>query len=172
MLGWLGDKYGRRPLIIAGTLLYGVMTLIMAWSTTMEQMMVLRFIAGIGIGGIMPNTISLNSELTPKKFRSMLIVLMFMGITTGSTGVGLVARYFMEDHGWQIIFHTGGVLPVVVALCLCFTLPESLKFLATQPARRAEMIATARKMRPDLQIADDARFRKPAPHCRQRRQPH
>jgi MFS transporter, AAHS family, 4-hydroxybenzoate transporter len=57
LLGWLGDRYGRRPMIIAGTLLYGVMTLLMSLSTTMPQMMVLRFIAGIGIGGIMPNTI-------------------------------------------------------------------------------------------------------------------
>ena len=162
LLGWLGDRYGRRPLIIAGTLLYGIVTLLMAWTTTMEQMMVLRFIAGIGIGGIMPNTISLNSELTPKKYRSMLIVLMFMGITTGSTGVGLVAAYFVEDYGWQILFHSGGLLPIIIALVLCFRLPESLKFLATKPERQAQLIATARAMRPDLTIADDARFLNPA----------
>jgi AAHS family 4-hydroxybenzoate transporter-like MFS transporter len=161
ILGWLGDRYGRRPIIIIGTLLYGVVTLIMAWSSTMEQMVVLRFIAGIGIGGIMPNTIALNSELTPKKFRSTLIVLMFMGITTGSTAVGLVASYFMAEHGWQIIFHVGGVLPIVVGICLFFTLPESLKFLATRPDKQRELIATARKMRPDLTIADNARFENP-----------
>lgn len=161
LLGWLGDKYGRRPIIIGGTLLYGVVTLLMAHTTTMEQMMVLRFIAGIGIGGIMPNTISLNSELTPKKYRSTLIVLMFMGITTGSTGVGLVAAYYMPTHGWPIIFHAGGVLPIAVAIGLFFALPESLKLLATRPARRQELIATARQMRPDLEIADDAVFINP-----------
>lgn len=161
LLGWLGDRYGRRPLIITGTLLYGVVTLLMAWTTTMEQMMLLRFIAGLGIGGIMPNTISLNSELTPKKYRSMLIVLMFMGITTGSTGVGLVAAYFIEDYGWQILFHSGGLLPIVIALALCLRLPESLKFLATKPERQAQLIATARAMRPDLDIADDAQFLNP-----------
>lgn len=161
LLGWLGDKYGRRPIIIGGTLLYGVVTLLMAHTTTMEQMMVLRFIAGIGIGGIMPNTISLNSELTPKKYRSTLIVLMFMGITTGSTAVGLVAAYYMPDYGWPIIFHAGGVLPIVVAIGLIFALPESLKLLATRPARRRELLATARKMRPDLQIDADAVFVNP-----------
>ena len=62
LLGWMGDRYGRRPIIIAGILLFGVMTLLMAWTTTLEQMMVLRFIAGIGIGGIMPNTISLDRK--------------------------------------------------------------------------------------------------------------
>ena len=158
LLGWLGDRYGRRPLIIAGTLLYGCMTLLMAFSTTMEQMIALRFIAGIGIGGIMPNTISLNSELTPKKFRSTLIVLMFMGITTGSTAVGLVAKYLLPTHGWQILFQAGGVLPLVVGVCLYFALPESLKLLSTLKGRRTELLATARRMRPDLAIADDAVF--------------
>jgi|Laugrespbdmm15sn_2_1035079.scaffolds.fasta_scaffold16068_2 AAHS family 4-hydroxybenzoate transporter-like MFS transporter len=161
ILGWLGDKYGRRPLIIGGTFLFGCMTLLMAWSSTMEQMMLLRFIAGIGIGGIMPNMISLNSELSPKKYRSTLIVLMFMGITTGSTGVGLVAAYLVQAQGWQIIFHIGGLLPVFVACGLVFALPESLKFLATQPARRTEMLNTARRMRPDLDITDDAVFLNP-----------
>lgn len=162
LLGWLGDRHGRRPLIIFGTLLYGIMTLLMAYSTTMEQMMLLRFVAGIGIGGIMPNTISLNSELTPKRYRSALIVLMFMGITTGSTAVGLVATGFLAEHGWPIIFQVGGVLPLVVGLALVFTLPESLKLLAIRPGRRAELLATARRMRPDLAIADDAQFVNPA----------
>jgi AAHS family 4-hydroxybenzoate transporter-like MFS transporter len=161
VLGWLGDRYGRRPLIIGGILLFGSMTLLMAWTTTMEQMMALRFLAGIGIGGIMPNTISLNSELSPKRFRSTLIVLMFMGITTGSTAVGLVAAYFVESMGWQILFHLGGLMPIFIAIGLVFTLPESLKFLATRPERQAELIRTARSMRPDLQIDDDARFLNP-----------
>jgi AAHS family 4-hydroxybenzoate transporter-like MFS transporter len=161
LLGWLGDKYGRRPIIIYATFLYGLMTLLMAWTETMQQMMILRFIAGIGIGGIMPNTISLNSELAPKRYRSALIVLMFMGITTGSTAVGLVSANFQQEYGWQIIFHSGGLLPLATAIGLCFALPESLKLLATQPARREELIRTARQMRPDLQVQTDAQFINP-----------
>ena len=161
LLGWLGDNYGRRRVIIMGTLLYGTMTLLMSFSTTMNEMIVLRLIAGIGIGGIMPNTISLNSELTPKKYRSTLIVLMFMGITTGSTAVGLVATYFMPTYGWQIIFRTGAILPLIVGGCLVFVLPESLKLLAIKPHARKELIKTARRLRPDLAIADDAVFANP-----------
>src|SRR5690606_38262502 len=131
------------------------------WSSTLEQMMVLRFIAGIGIGGIMPNTISLNSELAPKRFRSTLIVLMFLGITTGSMAVGIVAANFLASHGWQILFHLGGVMPILIAIGLVFTLPESLKYLATRPERHAELIRTARAMRPDLEIPDDAEFLNP-----------
>ena len=161
LLGWFGDKYGRRPIIICATFLYGFMTLLMAWTDTMTQMLILRFIAGIGIGGIMPNTISLNSELAPKRYRSALIVLMFMGITTGSTAVGLLSANFQQEYGWQIIFHVGGILPVVTAVCLYFVLPESLKLLATLPDRKAELISTARQMRPDLEISDDTTFINP-----------
>ncbi len=161
LLGWMGDKFGRRPIIIYASVLYGSMTLLMAWTDTMSQMLILRFIAGIGIGGIMPNTISLNSELAPKRYRSALIVLMFMGITTGSTAVGLVSANFQQEYGWQIIFHLGGILPLATAVGLYFALPESLKLLATQPARRSVMIRTARQMRPDLEISDDAEFINP-----------
>jgi len=161
LLGWLGDNYGRRPVIIAASLLFGVMTLLMAYSSTMDQMMALRFVAGIGIGGIMPNTISLNSELAPKRFRSTLTVLMFMGITTGSTAVGLIATYLMPTHGWPIVFQVGGVLPIALTAILALVLPESLKLLAIKPRSRNELITTARIMRPDLVIDDDAVFVNP-----------
>jgi AAHS family 4-hydroxybenzoate transporter-like MFS transporter len=127
----------------------------------MEQMMFLRFIAGIGLGGVMPNTISLNSELTPKKYRSALIVLMFMGITSGSTAMGLIAANYQAQYGWQILFHTGGILPVVVAIGLYFFLPESLKLLATKKNRQTELVRAARRMRRDLVVADDVEFINP-----------
>jgi MFS transporter, AAHS family, 4-hydroxybenzoate transporter len=75
--------------------------------------------------------------------------------------VGLVAANFLSTHGWQIIFQSGGVLPILVGLCLIFTLPESLKLLAAQSARRDKLLKTARLMRPDLSIGDDAIFQNP-----------
>ncbi len=161
LLGWLGDKYGRRPLIIGATLLYGVMTLLMAWTHTMTEMIFLRFIAGFGLGGLMPNTISLNSELSPKKYRSTLIVLMFMGITSGSAALGLIAAYFISDFGWPILFHLGGILPLAVAFGMYFFLPESIKFLATKPERHKDLLKLAKKMRPDFKLHDNLQFENP-----------
>lgn len=165
ILGFVGDRFGRKRAIITGCFLYGLGTLGIVWSSSLAQIMVLRFISGIGIGGLMPNTIALNSELSPKRFRATLVVLMFTGITMGSASPGVITTWLAPEYGWQVFFVVGGVIPLLIAFCLLFALPESIKYLAHHPERRPELLRTARAMRRDLVIADDAEFRLThAPH--------
>lgn len=161
LLGFMGDKYGRKIAIVSGCVIYGVSTLAVVWTSSLDQIFILRFITGIGIGGLMPNTISLNSELAPKRHRAKLIVLMFMGITLGTSTPGFVAAWLVPDYGWQIIFLIGGLAPLLIALCLQFVLPESVKYLATRTDRQPQLLKTIRIMRPDLKISDDAIFVNP-----------
>jgi len=158
LLGYVGDRFGRKTAIISGCLIFGVSTLAMVLATSLEQMFVLRFVAGIGIGGLMPNTVSLTSELSPKRFRATLIVLMFTGITVGSGSPSVVAAWLVPEYGWTILFWIGGLVPIAIAACLLFALPESIKFLAQQAGRAKDVLRLARKLRPDLTIADEARF--------------
>ena len=158
LMGWVGDHFGRRIAIISGCVLYGVSTLGMLIAHNLDQMFVLRVITGLGLGGLMPNTIALSSELSPKRWRATLVVLMFTGITLGSGTPGAVSAWLVPTYGWKVLFVIGGTVPLVVALCLPFVLPESIKFLALHPHRRAELLQIARRLRPDLTIADDARF--------------
>ena len=158
LLGYVGDRFGRRGAVIAGCLIYGLGTLACVAASNLDQMIALRFVTGIGIGGLMPNTIALNSELSPKRLRATLIVLMFTGITTGSALPGYIQAWLIPRHGWPIMFWIGGLAPLVIAACLVFTLPESVKFLRGRPERRAELLSTLRRMRPDLTIADDVEF--------------
>jgi AAHS family 4-hydroxybenzoate transporter-like MFS transporter len=157
-LGYIGDRFGRRVAIVLGSVIFGVFTLAMVWATSLEQMSVLRFLAGVGIGGLMPNTIALNSELSPRRWRAMLVVLMFTGVTLGSATPGPVANLLVPEYGWKVIFLIGGVAPLAVAALLLFVLPESVKFLASRAHRRAELLRTARSMRPDLELPDDTQF--------------
>ncbi|HEY2591647.1 MAG TPA: MFS transporter, partial [Steroidobacteraceae bacterium] len=113
---------------------------------------------GIGLGGLMPNTIALNSELAPKRLRATLITLMFVGITLGSSSSGLVAYAWVPQHGWRVLFWVGGLVPLAVSVGLAFALPESVKFLALRGDRARELLALVRRMRPDLTIDDGARF--------------
>jgi len=158
LLGWFGDRYGRKAAIILGSVVYGIASLAVTGTHDLEQVIALRLITGIGLGGIMPNTIALNSELAPKRLRATLITLMFVGITLGSSAPGLIAYAWMPHYGWRVLFWVGGLVPLAVAVCLIFALPESVKFLALRGGRSRQLLAIARRMRPDLVIDDDARF--------------
>ena len=158
ILGFVGDRFGRKRAIITGCFLYGLGTLAIVWSGSLAQIMLLRFISGIGIGGLMPNTIALNSELSPKRFRATLVVLMFTGITMGSASPGVITTWLAPEYGWQVFFVVGGVVPLLTSFCLIFALPESIKYLAQRPDRRTELLRTARAMRRDLEIGDEAEF--------------
>jgi AAHS family 4-hydroxybenzoate transporter-like MFS transporter len=158
LLGFVGDRYGRRVAIITGCIVCGVSTLSMVFAANLEQMFVMRFFAGIGIGGLMPNTISLTSELSPRRHRAMMIVLMFVGITIGSGSPSVIAAQFVPVHGWQVLFLIGGVTPLVVAVILAVLLPESIKFLVARGKRDAALLRVARRMRRDIAIPDDATF--------------
>jgi AAHS family 4-hydroxybenzoate transporter-like MFS transporter len=158
LLGYVGDRFGRRFTIIAGCAFYGLGTLATVWAGSLHQIMVLRFLTGIGLGGLMPNTIALNSELAPKRLRATLIVLMFTGITMGGALPGYIQAWLIPLYGWRIMFWIGGLLPLLVAAGLLFGLPESVKYLALQSDRHRQLLSTLRRLRRDLSIPDDAQF--------------
>ena len=158
LLGHAGDRFGRKTLIVTGCTIFSLATLATVWATNLDQVVALRVLAGIGLGGLMPNAIALNSELAPKRLRATLIVLMFTGISAGAGIPGAIQAWLVPHHGWQVMFWIGGLAPLVVATCLLFTLPESVKLLALKPHRRAEFLRTIRSLRRDLAIADSARF--------------
>jgi AAHS family 4-hydroxybenzoate transporter-like MFS transporter len=158
LLGYVGDRFGRKSAILAGSVIYGVTTLAVIWQHGLWMTMALRFCTGIGIGGLMPNTIALNSEASPKRLRATLVVLMFTGITLGSSAPGYISAWMLPIYGWPVLFLVGGAVPLIVAVCLYFALPESVKYLGGRVDRRAELLNTARRMRPDLNLADDTQF--------------
>jgi MFS transporter, AAHS family, 4-hydroxybenzoate transporter len=157
-LGHAGDRFGRKTLIVAGCVVFSLGTLATVWTTNLDQVVALRVLTGVGIGGLMPNAIALNSELAPKRLRATLVVLMFTGITAGAGIPGLIQAWLIPRHGWQVMFWIGGLASLIVAVCLLFTLPESVKFLAFKPDRRAEILTTVRRLRRDLTITDNAQF--------------
>lgn len=155
LFGWLGDRYGRKPAIIWSTLICAVATLLVALARNLDQIVVLRFVTGIGIGGLMPNTIALNSEMSPLRRRAALVVLMFVGVTVGGSLPGVVARWLLPSHPWTVLFEVGGGLALLTAAGVWRYLPESVRFMAASGRKPAELRATAQRMRPDLDIPPD-----------------
>jgi MFS transporter, AAHS family, 4-hydroxybenzoate transporter len=158
ILGAVGDRYGRKRAIIGSCILFGILTWLTVLATSLTQIAILRFLAGIGIGGFMPNIIALTAEFAPRRFRATMVILMFSGVGFGGGLPGPVAAALVPTYGWQILFAIGGVIPLVVAVACMFGLPESIKYLTITASRRADLVRLLAKVRRDRKFADGTRF--------------
>ena len=113
IFGPLADKIGRKPILIGSVFVFGLASLLSAFSPDMSTLVVLRFITGIGLGGAMPNAITLTSEYCPSTRRSSLVTLMFCGFTVGSALGGIVSAQLLSVVDWHGILAIGGVLPLL-----------------------------------------------------------
>lgn len=129
LLGPLADRYGRKPVLLLSVAVFGIASLLSAFSSDMTSLLIMRFLTGLGLGGAMPTTITLTSEYCPRQRRASLVTLMFCGFTIGSALGGLVSAQLLETVGWRGILIIGGALPLVLVPVMQVALPESLRWL-------------------------------------------
>jgi AAHS family 4-hydroxybenzoate transporter-like MFS transporter len=158
LFGFLSDRFGRKRVIVCAAYTFGLFTLAAVLTSSLGQLVVVRIVAGVALGGTLPIVVTLNNEFAPARVRATLVVLIFVGVTFGGGLPGFVAAKFMGEYGWRILFWIGGIAPLVIATILVFALPESIKFLALRPHRRDELIALLNRLRPDLVVEPDAQF--------------
>lgn len=123
--GILGDRIGRRRMVIASVLMFSIPTIAIAWSTGIETFALLRLLAGFGLGSLLPNGGALVAEFTPARWRSMAVMLTMMCIAVGSVIAGILSSGLLDLMGWRGLFVIGGMVPVGYALLLLYALPES-----------------------------------------------
>jgi AAHS family 4-hydroxybenzoate transporter-like MFS transporter len=128
----LADKVGRRPVLIFGTFFYALMTILTARAHSADELLLLRFIGGVGMGSIIPNASALIGEYSPHTKRVTLIMTITVGFTAGAAIGGFVAAGLMPHFGWRSVFYVGGAIPLVVGALMVFWLPESLQFLVVR----------------------------------------
>ncbi len=158
VFGSLADRLGRRRVIVIGATFFGVFTLLSVWVESFQQLVILRFIAGLGISGMMTVVVSLIAEYAPRKVRSTLVVLAFSGVTLGGGLPGVVSSQFMSEYGWRLMFWIGGLGPIILAVLAWMLLPESVRYLALRPERRAQLVATLKRIDPAVEITEQTRF--------------
>jgi len=137
LIGALGDRVGRKRLIVVACAAYGVLSLIAAQVDTLWALVVLRFLIGLGLGGVLPNALALAGELVPERRRANATALVGIGITLGGVIAGAVAAALLPDHGWRSLFIVGGIGPLGIALLLYLWLPESPAFLRLRESAAA-----------------------------------
>jgi len=125
----LADRISRRPVLIAATLFFSAMTLLTTQASDLRQMMVIRLIAGMGLGGIMPNAVALVGEYSPQRARVAVMMIVANGFTAGAAIGGFFSAWLIPVYGWRAVFYFGASVPFVIGVLMIFRLPESLQFL-------------------------------------------
>lgn len=158
LFGYVGDRFGRKAAIIGALLAFGLFTLGAARAAGLRDLLYLRLLAGLGLGGLMPNVNALTAEFSPKRIRATMIIIMFSGITFGAAVPGFVSAWLVPNYGWPILFYLGGVAPILLAIVFAMVLPESLKFLVLKTQKRDEILARLRALAPGRDFSDDVRI--------------
>ncbi|CAM3928720.1 4-hydroxybenzoate transporter PcaK [Pseudomonas reidholzensis] len=130
--GPLADRFGRRGVLIGAVLVFGGFSLASAYATNVDQLLILRFLTGLGLGAGMPNATTLLSEYTPERLKSLLVTSMFCGFNLGMAGGGFISAKMIPAYGWHSLLVVGGVLPLLLAVVLLVWLPESARFLVVR----------------------------------------
>ena len=158
IFGWVGDRFGRRAALLSANLLFGIFTFIAAFSTGLTEMTVLRFLAGMGIGGIIPNVVAINAESAPRRLRGTMALIAVGMVPLGGAIPGLISATLVPSYGWQILFYVGGIVPILIAICGYFGLPESIKYMALHEKHRDDMAKLVRSINPDFVVPANAKF--------------
>ncbi|HVA16047.1 MAG TPA: MFS transporter, partial [Stellaceae bacterium] len=133
--GPLADRFGRKIVVVVSTLLFAVFCLATALAHSLDQLYALRFLTGIGVGGLMPNAIALTAEYAPRRIRATVVAIMFLGFPLGAGGGGWIGAALIPAYGWQSLFILGGLLPLILLPIAIVALPESIRYLVTRGDR-------------------------------------
>ncbi|MEF2082372.1 MFS transporter [Pseudomonas aeruginosa] len=152
-LGALADKIGRVRSIALCVFIFSSFTAIGGFAEGAYQLAALRFIAGIGLGGVLPSVLSSVSEISPKRVRSRMTMLMFAAYPIGGILATLLGKQFMELYGWQIVFYVAAV-PLALIPFILKGIPES-SVLLQKRGDHAALRALAKRIDPSLNVAND-----------------
>lgn len=131
-LGNLGDRIGRTRAMGVSILFYSIFAMVGGYAQTQEQMLVLRFLVGLGVGGLWPNGIALVSECWSAASKPLISGAMMAGLNAGILLLSQLARLWpVTPDSWRWLFHFAGA-PALLGVWVLIALPESPKWLATR----------------------------------------
>lgn len=134
----LADLIGRKRVLLLSVLIFGAFALLTALVERYDDLVWIRFMTGLGLGGAIPNLVALASEYMPRRSARIAVTLVFCGMPLGAVAAGIATQWLLGPWSWQAMFVVGGVLPLVTVGLIAIRLPESMEFLARSPQRRAE----------------------------------
>ena len=153
------DRFGRRPILVLSTIIFAVLTILTARANFVGELLTLRFLAGLGMGSIIPNATALIGEYSPKRHRITLIMCIGGGGFTGGAAIGgFVSAALIPMFGWRSVFYLGGIAPLCLALAMFFWLPESLQYLVLRGNRSEQLGRWLRGVDPATVVTSDTDY--------------
>jgi MFS transporter, AAHS family, 4-hydroxybenzoate transporter len=149
LFGPLADRFGRKAILMVCVLFFGLASLVSASAGSLEMLVALRFLTGLGIGGAMPNAVTLTSEYCSEKHRLLLVTTMFCGFTIGSALGGMASAQIVGEYGWRSVLILGGLLPVALLPLMLWKLPESARYLVLNGKHPDRVAAILKRIAPE-----------------------
>jgi AAHS family 4-hydroxybenzoate transporter-like MFS transporter len=122
--GPIGDRVGRRPLLLVSLTLFGLASVLSAASASISTLCILRFLTGLGIGGGFSGAAALSGDYAPHRLRATMIMATFTGAPLGGFLGGQIVALLLPHYGWPVIFLLGGGFPLILVLALAKWLPS------------------------------------------------
>lgn len=158
VFSYIADRIGRRPAIILCTLAFGILTAATAAVSTFEALLVMRFLDGLPLGGLIPLAWAINIEFSPRRMRSSLVTVIMLGYAAGGAAVGPLTNLLAPEQGWQAVYFVAGMATLGCAAVLWLALPESVRYLTAKGRDPERIAATLRRIEPGCDALPTDRF--------------
>ncbi|WP_051103446.1 MFS transporter [Sphingomonas sp. PR090111-T3T-6A] len=157
-LGLLADRVGRKNLVMAAILWFGALTISCAFATGITSLVLLRFLAGLGLGGAFPNMLAIAAEYAPARRRSTIVSIITWGTPLGAVLGGLLAPTMLAVADWRAMLLVAGIAPVLLVPLLAIGMPESIRFLALKHGADLRLRTILLRIAPALPATSATRF--------------
>ena len=158
IFGYLGDLFGRKRIVVITVVMFSIFTPLAGLASNLNELLVIRFVTGIGMGGALPNAVTLVAEYSAQRQRRMMVSVMYMGFAAGGILGSLAAKVLIEPFGWQSIFYFGGVAPLLLVPFLLRYMPESMHYLVRQVGQDRRVGGLLLKINPAADYPPGSRF--------------
>ncbi len=154
--GILADRIGRKNVILLCIMMFSFFTALCGFASSAESFSIYRFIAGLGLGGIMPNIIALMTDYSPKTSRSMLVSIVLCGYSVGGMLAPTLSIFLIPQFGWEVIFWIAGI-PLLFLPLMYKQMPETPNFLIAK-GRNMELSNVLTKVSPTFTFTKKDQF--------------
>lgn len=145
-LGWLGDRIGRKNAYLLCVIFLALGSALSAYSNSLTELFIWRFVTGIGLGGVTPLATTMISEWSPQRVRNVAVACAIVAVPLGGMAGASMAQFVIPAYGWRAIFVIGAVLPLLLLVIAWLLMPESPKYLAQNRSRHPQLAALLNRL--------------------------